>query len=444
MMKSDYVETLIIGSDYISTLAAILGYEKKSSLALLHNFNFFQDPSYLSGLNTLEVEYLKVIGDQHKIKPLRDIDKYIIKAPYTFYFGEVSLVLGRDVKSNLKELMRKMPEIFKDKSDALTSWDELEVEHQKFLSSFAKKLYDLPQLAKMRKALFIDDYGYFQKLKDRFQPSFFKDNSPHSFYRAIMGLFDNYTPKRVDDMSCDFHLLNLLSNYYLVDAEKLNLDLLSLFKARGGLTITDTIESFSITGKKLEGARLKELGRTFHFEELIGVGQPRDELQLRADFETDSYQTVDFIFEAVMRFPLSLGYFDYIVKPKWLGTSIERLSIQHFSSRVVASFAVSCELKKSDEDALIDYLQNELEMVFRSLGFKGRYLRPPYLFNHYDWHYRQRRAKKMKSALRASLPIRYSWWTQQRQEFKNSRYIGQYDDQPMGKISLLHKLTKFV
>ena len=439
-MRSDYVETLIVGSDYISTITGLLCFEKKSSVALLNEHNFYQDPAFLSHLNSFDFHYLNVLGEKHNIQTLRNLKNYIINSPFTFHTNDKSIVLGRDFSSNIHECLRKIPEIFNSEQLRQIDLITLSQQHEKYLGELARKLHQLSDISKFREAVLIDDYHHFKNLKSIIQ----WDDSVDNLLRCLAGAYDNYIPKKMGVLHKLSLIFNLFSPFYLLDNDRLNNDLIREFEEKGGQVLSDKIEGFTTQGKKLEGVKLEQTGRTFHFEELVGIGHPRDDLQLKVDCQAQAYMSVNFVFDKIMCFPKTLGRFDYVVKQRWLGSSIQSLSIQQFSDRVIASFSISPELQSKLQSSFIDYLQKELENFIRELGYKGKYTTAPYIYNDFDWRFREMSPRSMKKALSDNSTINYIWWGDQKQGFSNSRYIGQFSMNPLGKTSLFHKAEKII
>lgn len=439
-MRSDYVETLIIGSDYISTLSSLLAFEKKGSVALLHDHNFFQEPSYISKLNALDFHYLKAIGDKYSIEQLSNLEKYVIESEFMFHSDDTSVILGQSFKENFLECQRKIPEIFDHEVLGAFDLEGINTRHKRYLDEIANKVLNLADITKFREAILIDDYNYFKNLKAIISTS---DESKRTL-RGLCGLYENYIPKTVDNHSLNLLILNIFSPFYLLDAVKLNRELLLELKSRGGQIIDDKIESFSVDGKKMNGVKLESLDRTFHFEEMIGIGHPRDDLQLRVECRERSYMSIDFIFDKVVRFPQNLSHFDFVVKKNWLGTSVESLTIERYPDRVIASFSISSDLQTKLGNSFLDYLQKELEDFMRNIGFKGKYSLAPYLFNDFSWRYRERSPRHFKKSLKSDSSRHYIWWSDQKQELSNSRYLGQYSNLPFGRVSLLNQIQKIV
>lgn len=440
MIKSDYLETLVVGSDYLATLSALLCHKNNSSVGLLSHFNFYQDPFFLSYLSSTEVHFLRQLGESYGIEPLKNISKYMVKAPFCFHYDEFDLLLGRSLKENLQECYRKLPQLFKKEVLNKYSLEELEKAHEKYLAYLGAKLVKENHLSKINEAWLTDDYGHFALLKSLRHPAHWEESE--GVLRSLTGVFNHFIPKKLDFYYQFFLMLDILSPYYLLDSEKFNHDLIKFYKEQGGMVATDEIESFSVRDKKLQGIRLKNVTNTLHFGHLYGLGFPREELELMPALPRHSYQTVEFVFDTVGRFPPSFSFFDVYTCPKWLGTSIQKLTFQQFSDRVIASFTISSLMAGQLEDAFIDYLHGELEAFLKRMGFKGKYALAPYLFNQFHWNFREQKKRSFKKAFSEGGVTHYKRLGEQRQSFTNTFYLGQFNSKPLGKISLLHKMIK--
>lgn len=443
-MKSDFVETLMLGSDYIATIAGILFYQKKNATALLGHYNFYQDLSFLSQLTALELNYLKHLGEKYQIEPLQKVEHYAINAPYFFHTDQYDLLLGRKIGDNLLECARKIPELFNVEEILASPPIELEKQHERYIHDFSLKLLQVP-VSKWGEDFFKDELNHFDFIKKITNVKNWRSDDFQKTMRLLVGVYENFIPKRLDKLYCYFHFLNMISPFYLLDVERLNRDLLDVYQEMGGLFLEDDVDDFFIKGKKIKGVKLSELNRTFHFETLYGIGTPKRSLNIEASMPKNAYFSVDFIFNNRSAFPeKGLGYFHYYSREKWLGTSIQRLFIQYFPNKVLASFIIAPKLEESFGSSLIDHLQQELEFAFRRIGFKGKYVQAPYFINEYDWHYREESPRGMKKALSEKLDIDYLWKGEKKYRFSNVKYIGQYNPKPMGKVSLFHKIENLL
>lgn len=444
MIKTDYVETLIGGSDYLASILAILCFEKKSSIGLLRGPHFFQDPSFLSRISSLEFHYLKALGEHYRIAPLLNLHSYIIQSPYTLRSEGETLLLGRGVRANINELQRKKPELFQE-GLILEDLDFSDSEHGEYLEKIAYNIFKLSGIHKIREATFIDDRSYFKKFFKIFTKKVLKSEEGGAFLRASMSLFENFIPARMDCLYIYYQLLNLVSPYYLLDIERLDEDLVRYYRGRGGLVLNDQIEDFVLAGNSFEGVKLYDFGKSFHFEDFCGLGHLNEVFPLVINTTGDYYESIDFILEPMLRFPPPLGLLHNVTRKEWLGSSIQSLVIQPFQDRILASFTVSPSLRSQQwGETCIPYLQGELEKELRLLGFKGKLPITPHLVNSISKKFREQSPRTLKRALKKEERVSYAWRNNPKRVFQNSQYFGQYSKEPLGKVSLLFQMQRFL
>lgn len=110
MLKNRYQEVLI-GQGLMSLLRGLISLSRKRSTLLVgdHRFEAESFPSHF--LTEMEIAALLRIGGKYQIPELLDLRQFLSAGSLQFVMGETRLILGSDPGSNLREVLRKFPEL---------------------------------------------------------------------------------------------------------------------------------------------------------------------------------------------------------------------------------------------------------------------------------------------------------------------------------------------
>jgi hypothetical protein len=133
MLKNRYQE-VIVGMGIMSLIRGIISLKRNNSTLLIDDKRFTVD-SY-PGLFLSELEILSLIrlGTKYEIPELVEIRKFLMFAKIEFVTGEKRLKLGQSPLSNIKEILRKFPELL-EPSDLDQVYQENEENFTKYFLS---------------------------------------------------------------------------------------------------------------------------------------------------------------------------------------------------------------------------------------------------------------------------------------------------------------------
>ena len=111
-MLKKHIDIALVGKSYLSVLLSLDLLEQGKDVLLLDDERMGMDDPYVERFFSLEKEYLKNWGQEQKLEPLLNIDKYLTNSSSKFIFDNIHIRLGESPAHNYKELVRKMPEAF--------------------------------------------------------------------------------------------------------------------------------------------------------------------------------------------------------------------------------------------------------------------------------------------------------------------------------------------
>lgn len=130
MLKNRYQE-ILVGMGLMSLVRGIISLKRNRSTLLIDDKRFTVD-SY-PGLFLSELEILSLIrlGKKYEIPELQDLRQFLLPAEVEFVTEAIRLTLGNSPLKNIKEMLRKFPELL-DESDFDLVFQEPEEEFNRY------------------------------------------------------------------------------------------------------------------------------------------------------------------------------------------------------------------------------------------------------------------------------------------------------------------------
>ena len=116
----------LVGKSYLSVLLSLGLLDQGRKVLLLDDERMGMDEFYAERFFSLEKEYLVCWGQEQKIEPLLNVDRYLTNVSSKFIFDDVHVCLGGSPARNYRELNRKMPEVFSSPDDAMNVCESTE------------------------------------------------------------------------------------------------------------------------------------------------------------------------------------------------------------------------------------------------------------------------------------------------------------------------------
>ena len=115
MIKNRYQE-ILIGLGLISLVRGIISLKRDHSTLLIDDPRFLSDNYHLHYLSEMEVSALVRLGHLYDIPELLDLKQFLLPASVEFITNDLRLKVGQSPFENLREVLRKYPELL-ERSD---------------------------------------------------------------------------------------------------------------------------------------------------------------------------------------------------------------------------------------------------------------------------------------------------------------------------------------
>jgi hypothetical protein len=137
MLKNRYKE-ILVGQNLMSLIRGLISIKRDNSTLLIHDKRFHTESYPGSFISEIEILSLMRIGKIYNIPELMDVRQFISPASQEFVSENLRLRLGRSPFENLRELLRKFPELMA-KEDLDLVYQEGEKGFDQYLLSELKR-----------------------------------------------------------------------------------------------------------------------------------------------------------------------------------------------------------------------------------------------------------------------------------------------------------------
>ena len=110
MLKNRYQE-ILVGMGLMSLVRGLISLKRNRSTLLIDDPRFFGDSYHFHYLSEMEVNSLLRLGRNYDIPELMDLKQFLLPAGVEFVTSELRLRLGKTPFENLREVLRKFPEL---------------------------------------------------------------------------------------------------------------------------------------------------------------------------------------------------------------------------------------------------------------------------------------------------------------------------------------------
>ena len=110
MLKNRYQE-ILVGMGLMSLVRGLISLKRNRSTLLIDDPRFFGDSYHFHYLSEMEVYSLLRLGRNYDIPELMVLKQFLLPAGVEFVTSELRLRLGKTPFENLREVLRKFPEL---------------------------------------------------------------------------------------------------------------------------------------------------------------------------------------------------------------------------------------------------------------------------------------------------------------------------------------------
>ncbi|WP_127716223.1 hypothetical protein [Halobacteriovorax sp. HLS] len=387
-MLEKNVDMAVIGHNYLSYLFGFDLLSKKQKILILDDERIKYGGLFGRQLSELERVFLKTWGEDNKLEPLINIDRFLSQQDVHFYINKTKLVLGASPFENLYELSRKFPNFFlaidgEFGVDLDTEKKEsFDVEFLSFCHRMGRNACRFSNLQNLSIDTFLNHCPV--ELKKIF--TLFKENirrmildtSNHWDYKSLIYGAKSFYQSRMSIASSDleiFHLFHcLISPFYLLNEDKIIEEILPLFESRGGQLKRTHVREWKFYKRSPWSLELASFEGIIHPARVALLGGLPEKLPLKVRPDNKCYKNVVSSVKFYEQSHLSKGV-HILVRDNRIGTDQSLIVLDNISDQSMAraqQFVLKRKGQKIDffKSSLRDWLSDDLHYV---LGEKIQY-----------------------------------------------------------------------
>ena len=110
MLKNRYQE-IIVGMGLMSLVRGVISLKRNRSTLLIDDPRFLADSYHFHYLSEMEVQSLLRLGKIYDVPELKELKQFLLPAKVEFVTNDLRLKLGQSPFENLREVLRKYPEL---------------------------------------------------------------------------------------------------------------------------------------------------------------------------------------------------------------------------------------------------------------------------------------------------------------------------------------------
>lgn len=294
MLKSSY-NTVIVGKSYISLIFAIIKAKSNDVLVIDEPDVTLGNKWYLN-IGTLEKLLLQRIGYQYSIESLKHLEKYIDSVNTFICLNEKFIELGASPLSNIRELSRKLPELFTNEFiNTLKNIDEKSF-NDEFFSYFEKIATHALSIKKIEESLFeVSHQNMLNSIFENFQ-KIINDSQQQmtkQLHFVLQVLYQTVFSNAKNDLETSYLLCALLSPRFKVNEQKLCDDLFCELRRFGGDFKRTKIQDWEIYKKSLKYILLSSYEGIIRLDDLYLFGSIANKFPFKRKSKQTMFNAID-------------------------------------------------------------------------------------------------------------------------------------------------------
>ena len=320
MIKSKYHQVLV-GKSYISLFFGIVN-ARKFDVLLIDEPEVSFGNKWYRNIGMLEKFLLQKLGELYDIDAFKNIDLYTSSANTFISLDDKYIELGSGPMSNIRELARKLPELFTtDFIDSLSdeSYDSFDEDCMSFFEKVVEKALSVDGL---KETLFqIDGPNQLSSVFEHFQDiiNSSQDLMTKQLHFVMQVLFQTVFSNSKNNLETSYLLSAILSPRFIINEKKLNEDLSFNFRQQGGESISTRIQAWEIYQEKLKFILLESYHGMVELDELFIFGRLSHKFPFQRSNQQTHYLAID------VKVPIDHGFIENYKNKRIIFSRSERL-----------------------------------------------------------------------------------------------------------------------
>lgn len=300
MLKNRYDE-LLIGLNLSSLIRSLVSSRQRNSVLLIDDPRFRVQPFSSLFLSELEIRAILRIGETFDVPELQDLRSFLTPAEVRLDFGPKRLILGKGGLSNLREILRKFPQLV-NPSDLQEILEISDVDFEKdFISELTRYEEALFEASRKGKTLRFELQGpsWLKVLYKNFQDflnqeySDSKDLLGKSFLHLLGLLCEEKLKVKLEPQDIPFYFFRMLSPVYRLQDLFITTQLQRRLKLSGGDVKVSLIQSWQIEDHRFENLLLSSFEGVISSKRVLFFSHVPQEVPFTIQGPFDVYREID-------------------------------------------------------------------------------------------------------------------------------------------------------
>lgn len=294
-MLKDYYQTVVVGKSYISLIFAIIK-SKKNDVLLIDEPDVSLGNKWYLNLGILEKLFLINVGNVYSIKSLQDFDEYVSPINTFICLNEKFIELGQSPFSNIRELSRKLPELFTN--DFFETFNQ--IDEQLFNLEFFEYFQELAKQSLLTQNIDLDLFNIHESnhLKSIFENFHYiinetQDLMTKQLHFVLQVLYQTVFSNAKNTLETTYLLSALLSPRFNVNEKKLNDDLSFELRKFGGDIKFTKIQNWEIYKNQLKYILLDSFEGIIRLDDLYLFGTLANKFPFKRNSKQTLFQAID-------------------------------------------------------------------------------------------------------------------------------------------------------
>lgn len=302
MLKNRYDE-LLIGLNLSSLIRSLVSSQRRNSVLLIDDPRFRVQPFSSLFLSELEIRAILRIGDSFDIPELVDIRSFLTPAEVHLNFGPKKLILGKGALSNLREVLRKFPELVSETElkEVLSSSDEeFDQYFQEELQRYETSLFEASRKGKSLR-FELQGPSWLKSFYKNFQDFLNQDYSQSkdllgkSFLHLLGLMCEEKLKVRLEPQDIPFYFFRLLSPVYRLQDLFITTQLKRRLNLNGGDFKSSPVQYWQLDDNRFENLLLSSFEGVISAKRVLFFSHVPQEVPFSIQSSFEIYREIDIL-----------------------------------------------------------------------------------------------------------------------------------------------------
>lgn len=255
-------DIVVVGKNYLSLIFSLIKIQQGNSVILIDDPRVRLKGKWTSNLGPLEMNFLKLIGDEHDIKVNQRIEEFLEERGTVLYLDEKVIELTDSPYTNLIEINRKLTDsVNNELLSKVTSIDAKTFDNQinEYLTNLANTFFKYRNFQNYKNDLvdFFENNKILNLYKNDLNPQVYDNNLSKLFITSLEFLYQSYFSNNKSELDLNYLIAESLSPRKKLNIESFENELLFEYKQKGGVVKTTKVQEWHFYSEKIDSLLLE-------------------------------------------------------------------------------------------------------------------------------------------------------------------------------------------